>query len=115
MNDIKMLINAYFDKVEGTKSFIYDLGTPVLEQIEGKNKIIQQGTKILPILVSNLDSKSSKKIAYTLDLLKEFELNPQIEQTIFSLKNDLEKMEDKKDWDYAAIGQCNSILQSKNK
>jgi hypothetical protein len=115
MNDIKTLIDTYFKKVDSTKSFIYDLGTPVLEQIEGKEKILQHGTKILPILVSNLNSNTSKNIAYTLDLLKQLKLNPEIEKTIFSLKTDLEKMENKKDWDYVVIGQCNSILESKNR
>jgi hypothetical protein len=110
---IEKMIEKYFNKVDSAESSIYDLGTPVIESIEGRNEIVQNGSKCLPFIVRHLDSKSPKVSAYSIDLILNITTDSEVNEVIISLREKFELKKNKTRWDYAAIGQCNRFLSLK--
>lgn len=104
-------IQSLLDALEGLESPASDLGAPLLAHSEELDEIIALGPAMVPQLLRLLENQPAKTAAYVVAALNEIGDRRAL-AGLRRLRSHYQALDEKNEWDFAVIGQCNLAIQA---
>jgi len=104
-------INQLLRSLEVNDPIIYELGTPQLAETDEVSELVSFGHQIVPYLLELTETETPRVVAYIVLTLGKLGDVRAIDR-LRSLRAEYQMIEPKTEWHYAAIGQCNVVIEA---
>jgi hypothetical protein len=104
-------VDSVLRSLDSVDSISFDLGTPELPEVDAVQDLVTMGPPIVPLLLERVfEDGPKKRIAYTVLILHRIG-DPRAAEPLQKLRARYQEHENKDEWDYAVIGQCNLAIE----
>ncbi len=107
-------VDRLLGELDEVEPVSYDLGTPDLPEVDAVRQLVALGPAIVPLLLARMQGEGNvpakKRAAYIALALGRLG-DARALQPLLDLRARYEQRQDKDEWDYAVIGQCNLAIQ----
>jgi HEAT repeat protein len=104
-------VDLLLSDVDRMEPASFDLGTPEISESSAINELVNMGAEIVPLLIERLKSSESKKQAAHIVLVLNRIGDTRALVPLLDLRQRCQELENKNEWDYAVIGQCNLAIE----
>jgi hypothetical protein len=108
-------VDSLLSELDRAEPVSFDLGTPELSELDAVHHLVTMGTEIVPHLLESIQGNMAKKrVAYIALVLNRIG-DVRALAPLLDLRARYQQHENKDEWDYAVIGQCNLAIEQLQK